>query len=122
MLRVVLDTNVIISGVISPHGPPPQIFKAWHQQKFELLVSEALLLEVSRVFHYPRLQKAYRLSEADIQVVLDSLNEAGKRMMDFPEEVRVKASQLEQQMTEAANAGNRDEFLSCLWQWRRCFH
>jgi putative PIN family toxin of toxin-antitoxin system len=73
MLRVVLDTNVIVSGIISPHGPSRQILEAWHQQRFELLVSEALVLEISRVLRYPRLQKIYRLSEADIEVVLASL-------------------------------------------------
>ncbi len=73
MLRIVLDTNVIVSGVISPHGAPRQILEAWHQKKFVLLTSEAIILEVSRVLHYPRLQETYQLSEADIQVVLDSL-------------------------------------------------
>lgn len=60
--------------------------------------------------------------DSKIQAALDSLNKAGKRMIGFPEEIRAKAFQLEKQMTEAANAGDRDEFLSLLLQWRGCFH
>lgn len=73
MLRIVLDTNVIVSAIISPYGAPRQIFEAWRQHRFDLLISEAIIAEVARVLRYPRLQENFRLVEADIQIVLDSL-------------------------------------------------
>lgn len=73
MLRIVLDTNVIVSAIISPYGAPRQIFEAWRQRRFDLLISEAIIAEVARVLRYPRLQENFRLVEADIQIVLDSL-------------------------------------------------
>ncbi len=55
MLRVVLDTNVFVSALLSRHGPAAQIFNAWRQQKFLLIVSPFLLQEIERVLRYPKI-------------------------------------------------------------------
>jgi predicted nucleic acid-binding protein len=47
-LKVVMDTNVFISGVFFS-GPPFQILKAWQSGKFELVVSQEILDEYRRV-------------------------------------------------------------------------
>ena len=47
-MRVVLDTNVLISGIFFK-GPPYQILKAWEQKKFELAISPKILEEYERV-------------------------------------------------------------------------
>jgi len=47
-LRVVMDTNVFISGVFFS-GPPYQILKAWQSGEFELAISEEILNEYRRV-------------------------------------------------------------------------
>ncbi len=73
MIRIILDTNIIVSAIVSLHGPPRQILKAWHQQQFVLLTSAAIISEVARVLRYPHLQKTFQLSEADIQIAIDSL-------------------------------------------------
>ncbi len=73
MYRAVLDTNVIVSAIVSPHGPPRQIFEAWRQDKFVFLTSEAIIAEVVRVLRYPHLSQKFQISEADIQVVVASL-------------------------------------------------
>ena len=44
MLRVVLDTNVILSGLIKPAGVPGQIVTAWRNGAFRLVLSEFLWL------------------------------------------------------------------------------
>lgn len=54
MLRVVLDTNVIISGVITNHGVPFQILKSWEKGDFALIISQPILQEIERVLHYPK--------------------------------------------------------------------
>jgi putative PIN family toxin of toxin-antitoxin system len=73
MIRAVLDTNVTVSGVISEHGVPRQIIKAWQQRQFTLLTSALIIAEVVRVLHYPRIQERYRLSEEDILLIRDTL-------------------------------------------------
>ncbi len=47
-LKVVMDTNVFVSGVFFS-GPPYQILKAWQSGDFELVVSQDILDEYRRV-------------------------------------------------------------------------
>lgn len=44
-MKVVLDTNVLISALISPHNPPDLILQSWLAGDFELLTSEDQLEE-----------------------------------------------------------------------------
>lgn len=55
-MRVVLDTNVLLSALISPHGPPDTIYRAWRAAQFELVTSTAQLDELRRVSRYPKLK------------------------------------------------------------------
>ena len=47
-MKVVLDTNVFVSGVFFS-GPPYQILKAWRDGHLQVLVSEEILEEYHRV-------------------------------------------------------------------------
>ena len=47
-LKVVMDTNVFVSGVFFS-GPPYDILKAWQEGEFELVVSQEILDEYRRV-------------------------------------------------------------------------
>ncbi|QAU23691.1 putative toxin-antitoxin system toxin component, PIN family [Dyella sp. M7H15-1] len=55
-MRVVLDTNVLLGALISPHGPPDAIYRAWRATRFELVTSAAQLDELRRVNRYPKLK------------------------------------------------------------------
>ncbi len=47
-MRVVLDTNVFVSGVFFT-GPPHQILNAWRNGRIQILLSEEILKEYQRV-------------------------------------------------------------------------
>jgi len=47
-VRIVLDTNVFISGVFFS-GPPYQILKTWRDGKVQLVISQEILEEYQRV-------------------------------------------------------------------------
>jgi uncharacterized protein len=47
-MRIVLDTNVFVSGVFFS-GPPYQILKAWRDRKLQLAISEEILAEYQRI-------------------------------------------------------------------------
>ena len=47
-MRVVVDTNVLISGVFFG-GVPSRILEAWRDEKFELVVSPGIVEEYRRV-------------------------------------------------------------------------
>lgn len=55
-MRVILDTNVLLGALISPHGPPDVIYRAWRAARFELVTSTAQLDELRRVSRYPKLK------------------------------------------------------------------
>ncbi len=54
-MRVVLDTNLIISGLISVQGFPARLLDAWDEQRFELVSSKEQLDELRAVNRRPRL-------------------------------------------------------------------
>jgi putative PIN family toxin of toxin-antitoxin system len=55
-MRVILDTNVLMGALISPHGPPDVIYRAWRASRFDLVTSTAQLDELRRVSRYPKLK------------------------------------------------------------------
>lgn len=59
MRRAVLDVNVVVSGILVPHGHPAQILQAWRDGRFLLITSEAIIQEVKEVLNRPRIRKKY---------------------------------------------------------------
>lgn len=56
-MKVVLDTNILFSGIARPGGTPGKIVSAWLAGQFDLVLSEALLEEFRRVLNYPKIRK-----------------------------------------------------------------
>ena len=63
-MRVVLDTNTLVSGVISTGGPPRRLVDSIRAQQFEFCSSETLLAELLDVLS--REKFAARLAQADL--------------------------------------------------------
>lgn len=73
LLRAVLDTNVYISGTILSRGVPYEILEAWRRNEYILVVSEAIIAEVERVLHYPRIRDRYGITDGDVERLITSL-------------------------------------------------
>lgn len=73
LLRVVLDTNVYISGTILARGVPFEILEAWRNHQYILITSEAVIAEIERVLRYPRIRDRYHITETDIARLTTSL-------------------------------------------------
>jgi len=56
---IVLDTNIIVSALLSPHGPPAEIIKLWEADRLEVATSPPLLAELERVLAYPRVREHF---------------------------------------------------------------
>ena len=56
-MRVVLDTNVILSGLLKSDTPPGQLLYAWREGRFVLVTSDARLAELRRALRYPKLKR-----------------------------------------------------------------
>jgi len=59
-VRVVLDTNVLLSGLMYPSSTPGRIVAAWRSVAFELVLTRAQLTEIARVLSYPKIARALR--------------------------------------------------------------
>lgn len=55
-MKVVLDTNVLLSGLMKPDSVPGKIVRAWRAAQFDLLLSEAMLEEIGRALAYPKIR------------------------------------------------------------------
>lgn len=64
-MRAVLDANVLISALLSRSGSPARLLLAWQEGRFELVVSPALLAELSRALGYPKLGRLIPQSDAE---------------------------------------------------------
>jgi putative PIN family toxin of toxin-antitoxin system len=53
-MRVVLDTNVLLSALVSPHSIPNTIYRAWRKDRFELVTSTAQIDELRRASRYAK--------------------------------------------------------------------
>lgn len=73
MLRVVIDTNMIVSGILSRKGAPAEVLNVWRERRFLLLSSSAIVDEVRVVLQYPRIHKKYHLSDEDIEQTITLL-------------------------------------------------
>ena len=67
-LRVVLDTNVLVSGLAYPLGRPGSIVNAWQRGALGLVLSRYILDEMVRVL--PRLTRI-PMSQAEIRNLAD---------------------------------------------------
>lgn len=74
-MRVVLDTNIIVSRFLTPHGRVARIIDLWEQGAFDLLTSDVILREYVRVLNYPRLRPVHRLSDAQLTEIEESFRE-----------------------------------------------
>jgi uncharacterized protein len=54
LIRVALDTNVLLSALLSPRGYPDTIYRAWRAARLELVSSTAQLDELRGASRYPK--------------------------------------------------------------------
>ena len=68
-LRVVLDTNVLVSGIAYPERVPGSIVKVWRHGGLDMVLSRYILDEMSRVLpHLTRIN----LSPGEVRDLMDS--------------------------------------------------
>jgi len=73
MLRVVIDTNVLVSSVISKKGAPAFLIQAWSEGLFNLVISEAIITEIERVLSEHSLKQVFNISNDQITRLVELL-------------------------------------------------
>ena len=70
-MRIVLDTNVLLSGLAYPRSLPGRILRQWHHGSIEVVLSNFILDELRRVL--PRLSNRHGLTPEEIDDLVDIL-------------------------------------------------
>ncbi|HET9234819.1 MAG TPA: putative toxin-antitoxin system toxin component, PIN family, partial [Candidatus Eisenbacteria bacterium] len=73
-LRIVVDTNVYISGVISPHGSPNRLLRALRERRLELLLSQYQYAELVDVLTRPKFAQNERITLQELTDLLARLD------------------------------------------------
>lgn len=81
-LRVVLDTNVLISGIAYPASVPGRILAAWRHGSVEAVLSDYILDELRRVL--PRLAHRHGLSVGEMDDLVDILSFQAEIVQPMP--------------------------------------
>lgn len=75
MLRVVLDTSVLVSTVLFPDGVPAQVFKAWRAHCYSLFTTPGILKELAQTLGYPRIRRRYDVTDRKVDEMIALLRE-----------------------------------------------
>ncbi|MDT0617891.1 putative toxin-antitoxin system toxin component, PIN family [Salinisphaera sp. P385] len=108
-MRVVLDTNILLSTLIAAHSPPFRIYQAWRQGRFELLTSDAQLAELTAATRYPRLRARIAPAEAGRMV---NLIRANATLIAKPHTVSASPDPDDNRILAIAEAGSADYLVS----------
>lgn len=73
MLKVLLDTNQLVSSLLSTRGPQGRLIDAWRQRAFVLFMTLGQLEEVAEILDRPKIARKYPISLTDRQAFLDLL-------------------------------------------------
>ena len=82
-MRVVLDTGIFVSALITKDTPPDILYSAWRENRFELVTSLDQLDELERVLTYKKLRRYISRQEAIL--ILNTLGACADVLETIPE-------------------------------------
>ena len=81
-MRVILDANILLSALLSPHGAPAQILAAWERKSFTLIACEELVSELRDVASRPFFRAKLRAGVAEVLAI--SIQDLSSYCEDLP--------------------------------------
>jgi putative PIN family toxin of toxin-antitoxin system len=106
-MRIILDTNVFISGIFFT-GPPSQILKAWRDGKVQLLVSPSIMDEYQRIGG----ELALQFRDIDLRPFLDLLSVQAEIVLAPALQPVIHDDPSDDKFLEAAIAGEASYIIS----------
>lgn len=79
-MRVVVDSNVVVSAMLSPHAPPAQVVRLALQGDLRLLHDGRILAEYREVLLRPK----FGFVADDVRVILDGIEWLGETVFASP--------------------------------------
>ena len=72
-MKVALDTNVLVSGLMFPGGVPSRIVEAWFDARSDVVSSREQLEEIARVLAYPKIRRILGWDDRRIELFVEGL-------------------------------------------------
>jgi uncharacterized protein len=69
MIRVVIDTNVLVSALLQPESLPATVLMLALSSQIQLCVSDAVFVEYDEVIRRPRLKRSPEIIESTLQSI-----------------------------------------------------
>ncbi len=88
MERVVLDTNVLISAIISSKGSPAKILDLWREGAFDLVFSEETLQELINVLSRGKMLRITGINEDELNRLVSYLRNSSI-VVDSSEDIAI---------------------------------
>jgi hypothetical protein len=110
-MRVVLDTNLLVSAFIHRQGPSGQILEAMRLGRFIPVYSVPLLIELVEVLSRPRLKEKYHIESEDVVALVNLLRLRGE-LVTPKRVISVCRDAKDNKFLEAAVAGRADALVS----------
>lgn len=111
-MRVVLDTNVVVSGVIKEEGPPGQILRRLFQaRQFTSVTSLEILAEIREVLQRPKVRRYHGWTDEEIDTFVTFLY-AESDVTEGTVTVNVARDPEDNKFLGCASEGNADYLVS----------
>ncbi len=104
-MRLVVDTNVLLSAVMSSGTPSARIFALWRSRKFDLLTAAEQIEEIALVTRYPKILA--RLAPALAGRLVNQLRDAAIVVQNLPR-ADVASDPFDTYLLALAEAGQAD--------------
>ena len=108
-MRVVLDTNILVSALITKGTPPDGLYRAWLRGEIELVTSAVQIAELDDVLSRPRLR---RFLDADQAAAIVENTGTRAVVLDELPSVSLSPDPMDNQILAAAIAGRVDLIVS----------
>jgi putative PIN family toxin of toxin-antitoxin system len=104
-MRVILDTNVLLSALMTTATPPDLLYEAWTAGRFTLLISDQQLDELREVTRRPTVQE--RITNAEAGRMVNDLRILAERVHPLPQ-IDASPDPLDNFLLAMAKAGQAD--------------
>ena len=101
-MRVVIDTNILVSALLSPHSAPADLISHWRRGGLTLVTSRTQLEEVRRVLAYPKIRG--RLQPHRAGRLINDLRQLAVIIEDLPD-IAVSPDPHDDHLLAAADVG-----------------
>jgi len=110
-MQAVIDTNVLVSGLIRPRGAPGAVLRALRDRRFVAVVSPAILEEIIDVLSRPWLRDKYAIDDQGVEAFLRLLVLRAE-LVEPHSEVRRCRDPDDDKLLETAVDGRADRLVS----------